>query len=360
VTRTDTLHSARDLSDIGVEWNALARQRRTPFLTVEWLTAWLAAFGCKPLVLLLRDREGTLIGGATLERSRGEVRSASNVHTGDWDVVARDEAAQREVWRRIADLGAPHGRFAALLAAPATAGVAHEVLTAAGYGLAVDEDVCSPSLNLPPSYDELIAGTSRNLRQQVGRRRRALAGEGRLILRTTSGSERLDDDLEAFFRIEASGWKGRAGTAIRNEPRTLRLYRGFARAAAAAGSLRLRLLELDGQLLAGDLSCVFEGAEFLVKTGYDERYSRLSPGLVLRAEVLRAAIEEGLSRYEFMGGPDPYKLRWGAVLRPRLVLDAYRGPWRPVLWWRRSRPLLRTVRDLVRPVARAGQAADSS
>jgi CelD/BcsL family acetyltransferase involved in cellulose biosynthesis len=91
-----------------------------------------------------------------------------------------------------------------------------------------------------------------------------------------------------------------------------------------ACSLRLRLLELDGQLLAGDLSCVFENTEFLVKTGYDERFSRLSPGLVLRAEALRAAIDEGLSRYDFLGGPDPYKVRWGAVLRPRLMLDAYR------------------------------------
>jgi hypothetical protein len=116
-----------------------------------------------------------------------------------------------------------------------------------------------------------------------------------------------------------------------------------------ACSLRLRLLELDGQLLAGDLSCVFENTEFLVKTGYDERFSRLSPGLVLRAEALRAAIDERLSRYDFLGGPDPYKVRWGAVLRPRLMLDAYRGAWRPVLWWRRSRPLLRMVRDLVKP-----------
>ncbi len=344
--RTETLHSAQGLGAISAEWNALARQRHTPFLTVEWLAPWLAAFGSKPLVLLLRDPAGMLIGGAALERSRGEVRSASNVHTGDWDVVARDEPAQREVWRRIADLGVPHGRFAALLAAPGTAGVAREVLTAAGYGLAVEQDVCSPSLELPPSYHELLAGASRNLRQQVGRRRRALAREGRLVLRTTSGGERLDDDLETFFRIEASGWKGRAGTAIRDDPRTLRLYGGFARAAAAAGSLRLRLLELDGRLLAGDLSCVFEGTEFLVKTGYDERFSQLSPGLVLRAGALRAAIEEGLSRYDFLGGPDPYKVRWGAVLRPRLVLDAYRGPWRPALWWRRSRPLLRKVTDV--------------
>lgn len=238
----EMLHSARDLGAIGAEWNALARQRHTPFLTVEWLAPWLAAFGSKPLVLLLRDPMGTLIGGAALQRSRGEVRSASNVHTGDWDVVARDEPAQREMWQHIADLGAPHARFTALSAAPGTVGVAREVLTAAGYGLAIEQDVCSPSLELPPSFDELLASTSRNLRQQVGRRWRALEREGRLVLRTTSGGERLDDDLETFFRIEASGWKGRAGTAIRNDPRTLRLYSAFARAAAAAGSLRLRLL----------------------------------------------------------------------------------------------------------------------
>ena len=126
------------------------------------------------------------------------------------------------------------------------------------------------------------------------------------------------------------------------DPRTERLYTDFARAAAAAGWLRLQLLELDGVLVAADLNCRFAGGTFLLKTGFDERYAKFSPGLVLRGEVLRAAIEEGSGFYDFLGGPDGYKLRWTPELRPRVALKGYRGAWRPLATYQsRLRPLLK-------------------
>jgi CelD/BcsL family acetyltransferase involved in cellulose biosynthesis len=184
---------------------------------------------------------------------------------------------------------------------------------------------------------------SRNLRSQLGRRRRALEREGRLRFRTsTGGGEELERDLAAFLRVEGSGWKSGSGTAIRSDSRTERLYTDFARAAAAAGWLRLQLLELDGVPVAADLNCRFAGGTFLLKTGFDERYRQFSPGLVLRGEVLRAAIQEGAGFYDFLGGPDAYKLRWTAELRPRVAVRAYQGAWRPLATYQaRLRPLLK-------------------
>ena len=94
--------------------------------------------------------------------------------------------------------------------------------------------------------------------------------------------------------------------------------------------------------VAADLNCRFAGGTFLLKTGFDERYGAFSPGLVLRGEVLRAAIEEGARFYDFLGGPDHYKLRWTAELRPRVAVRAYRGVWRPLATYQaRLRPLLK-------------------
>jgi CelD/BcsL family acetyltransferase involved in cellulose biosynthesis len=184
---------------------------------------------------------------------------------------------------------------------------------------------------------------SRNLRSQLGRRRRALEREGSLGFRTAvGGDEELERDLAAFFRVESSGWKSGTGTAILSDPRTERLYTDFTRAAAAAGWLRLHLLELDGVPVAADLNCVFAGGMFLVKTGFDKRYGQFSPGLVLRGEVLRAAVQEGCRFYDFLGGPDGYKLRWTTELRPRMAIRAYRGAVRPLaLYHARLRPVLK-------------------
>jgi CelD/BcsL family acetyltransferase involved in cellulose biosynthesis len=341
--RLEALDDARTLRTVE-GWNVLAGSAGSPFLTAEWLAAWWSAFGGGRLTcLLLRDDRGSLRAGACCRRlAGGRLAAAANEHTGDWDVVAADDQARRALWRAVAGLGAGAVDLAAIRSR-ASLDQAGQELRAAGYSTVEVTGVRSPYLELPGTWDALLASVSRNLRSQLGNRRRALEREGRLRFRTTvGGEEELGRDLDAFLRVEGSGWKAGSGTAILSDPRTQRLYTDFARAAAAAGWLRLHLLELDGVPVAADLNCAFAGGTFLVKTGFDERYARFSPGLVLRGEVLRAAIQEGSRFYDFLGGPDGYKLRWTTDLRPRTAIKAYRGAYRPLtVYQARLRPLLK-------------------
>jgi CelD/BcsL family acetyltransferase involved in cellulose biosynthesis len=333
-------------------WNVLAGSAGSPFLTVEWLTAWWRAFGSGRFTCLaLRDGRGALRAGACCRRlAGGRLAAAANAHTGDWDVVAADPQARRTLWQALAGLGAGAVHLPGIRSR-ASLDEADQELRASGYSTVRAAGIRSPYLELPASWEELLASVSRNHRSQLRRQRRGLEREGRLVFRTTvGGDEELERDLAAFFRVESSGWKSGAGTAILSDPRTERLYSDFAKAAAAAGWLRLHLLELDGVPVAADLSCAFAGGVFLIKTGFDERYRRLSPGLVLRGEALRSAVQEGARFYDFLGGPDGYKLRWTTELRPRAAVRAYRGARRPlVLYHARLRPALKAG------VVRAGE-----
>ena len=326
------------------DWNLLAGAAGSPFLTVEWLTAWWRAFGSGRFTcLVLRDSRGSLRAGACCRRlAGGRLVATANAHAGDWDVVATDPQARRALWQALAGLGAGAVHLAGIRSR-ASLEEADSELRARGYRTVQATGVRSPYLELPATWEELLASLSRNHRSQLGRRRRALEQEGRLVFRTTvAGEEQLERDLAAFFRVESSGWKSGAGTAILSDPRTERLYTDFARAAAVAGWLRLHHLELDGAAVAADLDCAFAGGMFLIKTGFDERYGRFSPGLVLRGEVLRAALGEGARFYDFLGGPDSYKLRWTTALRPRATIRAYRGARRPLaLYHARLRPVLK-------------------
>jgi CelD/BcsL family acetyltransferase involved in cellulose biosynthesis len=336
------LGDPQELAHAG-DWNALAAVTGSPFLTVEWLTAWWRAFGSGRFTcLVLRDARGSLRAGACCRRLRGDrLAAAANAHTGDWDVVATDPQARRALWQALAGLGAGAVHLAGIRSR-ASLDEADQELRNGGYSTARATGVRSPYLELPATWEELLASLSRNHRSQLGRRRRGMEREGRLVFRTTAGGdEELERDLAAFLRVESSGWKSGAGTAIVSDPRTERLYTDFAKAAAAAGWLRLHLLELDGVAVAVDLDCAFAGGMFLVKTGFDERYGRFSPGLVLRGEVLRAAVEEGATFYDFLGRPDSYKLRWTTELRPRATIRAYRGAHRPLALYARLRPVLK-------------------
>ena len=325
------------------DWNVLGGSVGSPFVTIQWLAAWWRAFGTGRFTcLVLRDGRGSLRAGACCRRlAGGRLAAAANAHSGDWDVVAADPQARRALWQALAGLGAKAVHLPGIRSRPSLE-EADQEFHASGYSTVQVAGVRSPYLELPDSCDDLLASVSRNLRSQLGRRRRSLEREGRLVFRTTTGGEELERDLATFLRVESSGWKAGTGTSILSDPRTERLYTEFAKAAAAAGWLRLHFLELDGVPVAADLNCAFASGMFLIKTGFDERYGQFSPGLVLRGEVLRAAVQEGASFYDFLGGPDSYKLRWTAELRPRATIRAYRGARRPLaLYHARVRPVLK-------------------
>jgi CelD/BcsL family acetyltransferase involved in cellulose biosynthesis len=275
----------------------------------------------------MSDARGHLAAAGVFERVAGGLRSASDVHSGDWDIVAADAHQRRRFWTALSDLGLRRLSLEGLRLGAEDGAAAQEVLSTAGYGVLVSEPQGgAPYLELPSSFEELLDARSRNLRSQWGRKRRRLERMGAVGLRQVTGGPTLDRDLQAFFRLEAAGWKGRNGTAILRERGAEALYRDFSRQAAEHGWLRLLLLELDGEILAADLSCALGGVGFLIKTAYDERRADLSPGLVLRGEALRLAIGEGLHGYDFLGGADRYKLQWTDDIRPRQSLRAYRGP----------------------------------
>jgi CelD/BcsL family acetyltransferase involved in cellulose biosynthesis len=351
------LHEGIDAFDgLAPEWEALETLYASPFLTHAWLRSWWGAFGTgTPVTAVLRGHDGRLRAAALLQRDRlGGLSASANDHSGDWDAVAVDDDARRAFFAGLAAegerrlvLGPMRSGSPGLLAA--WAGV-----HAAGMRAVAEEGPRSPYLALPRSFDELMGGLSRNLRSQVGRRHRALQREGSLSFRVTTGGEHLGADLDAFLAVEASGWKAAAGTAILREDGAEGLYRSFAGATATQGRLRLSLLELDGHPIAGDLGVVIGAEAFLVKTAFDENWGRLSPGLVLRAEVLRESIEEGLTGYDFLGPDDAYKLRWTSLVRPRVTLHAFGGALAvPGAAWRRlARPTLKRLRRVASaPVA---------
>lgn len=326
------------------EWNGLAVSCGSPYLTHEWLAAWWSAFGVsEPTCILVRDGGGSLEAAGLCASGRARLRSPTNPETGDWGVLARDESGRRAAWEEIASLRAAHVRLERLSYAEAEP--VAKALRASGYRIACARGPLSPWRSLPSSPDELMTSVSPSLRSQFRRRRRGLERLGRLSFRIGT----TERDLEVLLALEASGWKRRAGTAIVSDPRAEALYRDFAATAAARGWVRFYLLELDGRPIAADFGCAFAGRGYLLKTGFDETYARLSPGFVLRGEVLKASIEEGLQAYDFLGGPDPYKLRWGAEVRPRVSLWGYRGLAAPGYLYRaRIRPRLRRAREAAR------------
>ena len=353
--RIEWSHAADALAGRGTELDELALMKGSVFLSSAWMDAWTTAFGPKSRYLMAVDASDRLRAAACITPMRPiGTQSAANLETGDWTVTGSSAEARRLVWRHLANQAGSRLRLTAVPDTAEDAQAARAALSEAGYRVAARPAVENPRLQLPSSWDDLLASVSRNARSQYRRRRRALEHLGRLELRTAD-ADSLESDFERFIQLEGGGWKGEAKTSIRASPQRLTLYRRFAQHAASRGWLRLQLLELNGVTIAVELNCAFAGGLFMMKTAYDEKFARLSPGLALESLTIESAIADGLRFCDFLGMAEEHKLRWGSVVHPHVTISAHRGPAAPVAhrYHAQLRPRLKVARSTMQ--ARLGR-----
>lgn len=129
----------------------------------------------------------------------------------------------------------------------------------------------------------LGGGRASDLRRRRRRLEEALAAP--LVLR-----DRGDDPgaVDSFLALEASGWKGRAGSALVCLPGRAEFFRDVCAAYSAQQRLRMLSLEAGATTVAMRCDLRSAGAAFGLRMTYDERVARYSPGVLLEIDAVRA------------------------------------------------------------------------
>jgi CelD/BcsL family acetyltransferase involved in cellulose biosynthesis len=162
-------------------------------------------------------------------------------------------------------------------------------------------------------WDRYFASRSRAHRRRV---RRAAAkanadGETKLVCYDALAPDDVEPLLERLFAIEASGWKGREGTAVLMAPAIWDFYRQQARHLAADGELNLVVLEHTGRAIAFEYGLQAGGAYYSPKVGYDESFATIAPGQLLRAMWLERIVREGqVDTVDYCGPASPATSSW--------------------------------------------------
>ncbi|MEA2374602.1 MAG: hypothetical protein QOD53_1065, partial [Thermoleophilaceae bacterium] len=219
-----------------------------------------------------------------------------------------------------------------------------------GFGLIERTIARSPYVAVEGSFDVYMSSLNRKFRKDIGRRWRRLEDQGDVRVAYEDGTERLDELLSDGFRLEGSGWKTEAGTAIASEPGRERFYRDVARWAAERGWLRLAFLYLDERAIAFDLCLETAGVCYVLKGGFDVEMRNAGPGVLLTHHELERAFDLGFSSYELLGQADDYKRSWTSTTRERVRMQAF--PPTPLgaaeyAAWRHARPLVKRAQAAV-------------
>jgi CelD/BcsL family acetyltransferase involved in cellulose biosynthesis len=318
------LESHDRLDPLSDEWDELAdRSNASPWLRPGWIGAWERAFGRGSLEVLTLRRDGRLVGVLPLELRFGALRSTSNVHTPAFSMLVEDQEAAQELARSLFARGGRQVTLAFLLADDPALDTWRSAARAARYRLVDRTLERSPYIATNGDWAGYERQRESRFLRELRRRHRRLSEQGRLALDVADGRDRLDELLDEGFAVEAAAWKGKRGTAIASDTATRRFYGDVARWAAQRGWLRLAYLRLEERPLAFDYCLEDQGVHYLLKTGYDPAYGAFAPGMLMRREMIARAFSNGLTRYEFLGADEAWKLRWTDVLRERKLLQAF-------------------------------------
>jgi CelD/BcsL family acetyltransferase involved in cellulose biosynthesis len=117
-------------------------------------------------------------------------------------------------------------------------------------------------------------------RRELERKRRRLAEDLGAPLQTVDRAEE-EGAVEDFLELEASGWKGREGTAMASMERDADFFRAVCTSFRELGRLHLISLEGSGERVA--MACNLRAGEgiFCLKIAFDEGWRRYSPGALL-------------------------------------------------------------------------------
>lgn len=340
--------------ELSASWGALLPAAAHPFDLHDWYAAWWQAFGGKDkLAVCTLERDGRLVAAVPLCASGSRLHALANDHSGMFRPLAVDEEARGEA---IAAILASAPSELAIPMVPADDPSLSSLKAGAqerSMPLVAEPGPVSPLLDTSGDLERWRTQEHPGWKARLARYRRKMEREHETSIEVVRVPDDLETWLEEGFRIEASGWKGRAGTAIESAADTSGFYRDIARRFMARGELRLSRIKLDGNPVAFSFCLLRDGRLYQLKTGYDEAWKKLSPGLVLQLAIAEHCFEAGLDAFELLGETSYWKQRLAGDSRehvnvrvfsrsaPGLSRYAYRSVLRPRLKgaYRRVRPV---------------------
>ncbi len=144
------------------------------------------------------------------------------------------------------------------------------------------------SLDATRDANELLReGLGGRRLKELRRLRKRLAEHGAVHFTVAQTPEAVARGFDLFLSLEASGWKGRSGSALAQHSGDADRLRQAAIALAARGQCEIVTLSAAARPVAAGIVLRHLDRAFFFKLGIDERYARYSPGVQLTLDLTR-------------------------------------------------------------------------
>lgn len=321
------LQSWEELADIQKAWDAILGEwgNANIFCTPEWMNAWWKAWGAEGrLRFLVFEMSGQIVALAPLYLERKELPGTTleylsmvGDNSGDSENLEfivkpgyESQCAERFLQWLEED---PSIDICSLKAMPESS-----VFGAALFALLKQREWAverwtTPGfyIPLPATFEEYLSRLASDMRPLLTRYPRRLEKRFAVKYVQVTDEKDLPKYLDALFTLHQKRWEKAGHPGAFSEPARRQFYAVLSAELLRKGWLDLWAIELDGQIAAVQYCFHFRGVVSLLQEGFDPQFESEKVGYALRARMLQDLISRKFASYDFLGGSDAYKERFG-------------------------------------------------
>jgi CelD/BcsL family acetyltransferase involved in cellulose biosynthesis len=123
--------------------------------------------------------------------------------------------------------------------------------------------------------------------KELRRQRHRLEDHGPVLFEVARKPDEIRPALETFLQLEASGWKGKRGTALIQHAGDASFIRRAVPALAETAQCEIVTLRAGATAVAAGIVLRHQDRAFFFKLGIDENFAKYSPGAQLTLELTR-------------------------------------------------------------------------
>jgi CelD/BcsL family acetyltransferase involved in cellulose biosynthesis/SAM-dependent methyltransferase len=327
VFAVEIVRSLAELESLRPEWERLAGDSAEPMQTFAWTLAAARTLHANDGLHIVVVRRGAQLAALAplVEVARDGRRSlefAGSFHLYEpVRLLAESAEARAALCQAIAAQRLP------MLLQRLDPGPWTQSLRAAARGrCAVLEVPSKPCLRV-----EFAADAASDAPQLSGpraallrRKRRQLEKSGAVLLESiVPAPADVERVLREAFEVEARSWKGAEGSAVLQQPAMFEFFCELGRYYAARGALLVRRLRAGAEVAAVHVAVVDDQRCFELKIGFDDKFARQSPGVLLTLDCLQDGVRRGLRAHEFLGSAADWQEPFATAERPLRNLALY-------------------------------------
>ncbi|MGD9636104.1 MAG: GNAT family N-acetyltransferase [Pirellulales bacterium] len=331
---THLITARADLAALEIPWNILAAG--APMRSWDWLATWWKHYGNSAdrelHVLALYEESdegrGTLVGIAPWYVERSAIHGnilrplgSGHVCTDHLTLIARPDYLAT-VASTLADYLTENDDAWDQLELPSIDDGDEGISLLAGELEARDALVsCQKAgncwvIDLPESWDEYLTLISSSHRRHLRDCIKKKIDTGRCKQHHVRSTAELDEAWTILVDLHQRRRHQLGDAGCFSSPEFGEFHREIARILLDKGQLRLSWTELDGTPFTAEYHFSSPDTVFTYQSGMDPDRLKEAPGRLSYCLTVKAAIDEGFTRYDFLRGDEPYKAHFRGVALP--------------------------------------------